>query len=217
MTRMHVLKVQVSVLLLSWLACGAAVAGEPELASIPGTTVSELLQKSYEEMLSGKFEQAMKNQIVAVKADRNNLTARRYLGYSLLRLGLPDKALEQLQFVIDGSTLTPVDMCIFGEASFECGKLSLAQSWFEKALALDPTMEFARVGLRNVTAARASYETQMLGEQTLKFKPNYQNELVTEPSKAVPSADGATIRTILPLGHNQTTNAWDNYKGTQKK
>ncbi len=49
---------------------------------------------------------------------------------------------------------TPIDMCMCGEALLQAGRLNNAEKWFKKALAADPSLNSARVGLLNVAARR---------------------------------------------------------------
>lgn len=217
---MNALKMPLSALLLSWTFSGAAAAGTADPPSTTEPIENGLLRKAYDEMLNGRFEQAVNLQIAAVKADRNNLTARRYLGYSLLKTGSPDKAIEQLEIALQRSTPSAVDMCVFGEACLQCGKIALAQSWFEKALATDSKMESARAGLRNVTAARIRYEERKGEEQASRER------LAAEaPKQEMPTGENSKPSAISmvanvkqpPTSNNQTCNAWESFKGIQRK
>lgn len=113
-----------------------------------------LLKKSYEQMIDGEFRDAVDTQILAVKADKNNINARRYLSYSLLKIGASDEAIEQLHNLLSMTKATPIDMLMCGEACLQAGQLRNAERWFKEAITADPQLANARIGLANVVAAR---------------------------------------------------------------
>ncbi len=113
-----------------------------------------LLKKSYDQMIDGEFRDAVDTQILAVKADKNNINARRYLSYSLLKIGASDEAIEQLHNLLSMTKATPIDMLMCGEACLQAGRLRLAERWFKEAMTADPQLASARIGLANVVAAR---------------------------------------------------------------
>jgi tetratricopeptide (TPR) repeat protein len=127
-------------------AAGYSYVGETK----PGA----LLKKSYDQMIDGDFRDAVDTQILAVKADRNSVNARRYLSYSLLKIGASAEAIEQLHNLLAMTKATPIDMCMCGEACFQSGRLRQSELWFKEALAVDPQLESARVGLANIAIKR---------------------------------------------------------------
>ncbi len=120
------------------------------LDSKPGA----LLRKAYGQMVEGDYREAVDTQVLAVQADRDSVNARRYLSYSLLKLGASDEAIAQLKHLLSMTRATPIDMCMCGKLSCRAGRLNNAEKWFMKALTADPSMNSARVGLSNVAAKR---------------------------------------------------------------
>lgn len=128
----------------------AAGSGSAELDAKPGA----LLSKAYKQMADGDYREAVDTQVMAVKADRDSVNARRYLSYSLLKLGASDEAMGQLKHLLSMTRATPIDMCMCGEALLQSGYLSRAEKWFKEALSADPSMNSARLGLSSVAAKR---------------------------------------------------------------
>lgn len=183
--------------------------------------VNVLLQQAYIEMLNGHFDKALSMQIKAVKLDKNNLSARRYLGYTLLKMGAPVAAAEQLKLVVKGLEPSAVDMCILGEAYYEVGKLDLAQLCFEHALTIDPDFACANVGLQKVTKAQEAYLERCRVEELLE-KQNSNNADSTLNMGASITQNGymlvnSTVRRHTHQGNNQSCNSWENYKGVRKR
>jgi tetratricopeptide (TPR) repeat protein len=144
-----------SIVLLS--ACFSATAQEATAAGVSSGLEAKpaaLLKKSYDQMIDGEFRDAVDTQILAVKADKNNINARRYLSYSLLKIGASDEAIEQLHNLLSMTKATPMDMLMCGEACLQAGRLKNAERWFKEAMTADPQLASARIGLANVVAAR---------------------------------------------------------------
>ncbi|MBX9951986.1 MAG: hypothetical protein K2Y39_22630 [Candidatus Obscuribacterales bacterium] len=135
------------------LAAGVASSNDAKPAT--------LLKKSYDQMVASEFREAIDTQIQAVKADKNNIDARRYLSYSLLKIGAAEEAIEQLNILLTMTKATPVDMLMCGEACLQAGKLKAAEQWFKKALVADPQLACAKVGLANVAAAKKRVATAL--------------------------------------------------------
>jgi tetratricopeptide (TPR) repeat protein len=131
-------------------AFASGAGSSAKLDSKPGA----LLRKSYSQMVEGDYREAVDTQVMAEKADRDSVTARRYLSYSLLKLGASDEAMGQLKHLLSMTRATPIDMCMCGEALLQAGRLNHAEKWFKEALSADPSMNCARVGLSNVSAKR---------------------------------------------------------------
>jgi hypothetical protein len=70
----------------------ASAAGVGNSASL-GSKPTTLLRKSYNQMIEGDYRDAVDTQVLAVKADRDSINARRYLSYSLLKIGASDEAM----------------------------------------------------------------------------------------------------------------------------
>lgn len=167
---------------------------------------TELLRKAYMLMLQGHFQEAIRAQVLAVRSDRDSVLARRYLGYSLLKTGSPKEALEQLHLVVIMTAPTAFDCCAFGEACLETGHLHLAQAWFKNALRIEPDMVWAQVGLRRADWALKRYEAGLAGRS---------DAVEGNKMKVEPSPSGQEVP--RNFGNNQSRNAWDAWRGVEKK
>jgi len=161
-------------------------------------TEVSLMRSAYDCMLNGKFSSAIKCEIQALRINRNNVMARRYLGYSFLRAGMLSSAIEQMKIVLQHDRPTLSDMCIYGEACLESRDYKSAQTWFECALKEDSTSKWARNGLR------LTQNFQTVSEPIPASKD-------TKAVVALPPAVAQPIR-ILNVGNNQLCNAWDTYR-----
>lgn len=226
-------------------------------AAILDSKHSTLLRKSYNQMVDGDFRDAVDTQVLAVKADRNSVNARRYLSYSLLKIGASDEAIEQLHHLLSMTRATPVDMCMCGEANLQAGRLEHAELWFKEALMKDPSMNSARVGLSNVAAkkkviASAKVSAPVQTVESLDKEPEepkttfelgqVQGEggeayaaiasvaqgthsLASETARQLRnSTANQQVATAVPgrgaksaAGNNQVLNAWQGFKGVQKR
>ncbi len=163
-----------------------------------------LLKKSYEQMIDGEFREAVDTQILAVKADKNNINARRYLSYSLLKIGASDEAIEQLHNLLSMTKATPIDMLMCGEACLQAGWLRNAERWFKEALTADPQLVNARIGLANVVAAR-----KKAASPSKEVKAPLQEEIAEEPKTTfemgqVKPEEGTIAYSVSTAGNRDT-------------
>lgn len=163
-----------------------------------------LLKKSYDQMVASEFREAIDTQILAVKADKNNIDARRYLSYSLLKIGAAEEAVEQLNILLTMTKATPVDMLMCGEACLQSGKLKQAEQWFKKALAADPQLTCAKVGLANVAAAKkklvaAQEEANHQADEAVAEEPQTTYQLGMAQAE-----DGVVAYTVRAAGAQET-------------
>ncbi|MFA7336465.1 MAG: tetratricopeptide repeat protein [Candidatus Obscuribacterales bacterium] len=189
-----------------------------------------LLRTAYFQMLRGEFHLAAANHKLAVIADRDSVTARRHLGYSLLKLGNYKGALEQLHFLVVMTAPTAFDMCLYGEACLQTGQYSLAESWFGEALKSDSELINARIGLAKAIAAGKNKGTTLNVDQKPLIDEGHQDfaseqtviqTVVSPPSIGAQSQPAISISAVSvkskPLGNNQSHNAWDSFRGLQSK
>lgn len=117
-----------------------------------------LLQKAYGQMLKGQFQEAVLTCLDAVRADRDSVTARRYLAYALVQLKAPDEALQQMIMVSRMIRPTAFDLYTFGEAYLQSGNYAQAEDSFKGALGLDPNFLLAKGGLIKVMSSKGQYD-----------------------------------------------------------
>lgn len=179
-------------------------ASAADLGSGPDSTPAALLKKSYDQMIEGDFRDAVDTQILAVKADKNSVSARRYLSYSLLKIGASDEAIEQLNNLLTMTKATPVDMLMCGEACLQTGKLRDSAQWFKDALSADPKLAYARVGLAKVAAAKKKVasaikesESQLDAEVSEEPKTTFELGLIK-------SEDGVIAYSVKTAGNQET-------------
>ncbi len=114
-------------------------------------TISEELYKhlktGYELVEKGAYDRAVKAFCQAVRADRDSITARRYLAYALLKSGVPDLALEQLSLISRMTTPNAFDFFLYGEAYYGMGQYKEAFGAFQKSLTAMPEFDAARGGV----------------------------------------------------------------------
>lgn len=194
------------------------------------------LRIAYEEMLKGNFKESVEAELEALKANKNSIPARRYLGYSLLKLGLPEQAIKQLQIVRNQGKNSAVDMCIFGEACLRSKQWQSAEIWYKLALKADPHMESARVGLLEIEnlKTKETSETGETGERNgaelnlSDADSNLLRELSENPSQQgtpeslsknylIPPNQLLERQRLERFSNNQTCNAWEQYTGTRKR
>ena len=219
-------------LMLSLLSVDKAALAEVDDSDNKQTNA--LLRTAYFQMLRGEFQLAAANHKLAVKADRDSVTARRHLGYSLLKLGNYKQALEQLHFLVAMAEPTAFDMCLYGEACLQTGQYRLAESWFAEALKSDSELVSARFGLAKAIEAGKNKVQIVNAEQnspTVEERHDFVSgqtiNPISESISVSPASIGALSQPIIditavsvktkPLGNNQTHNAWEGYKGLQSK
>lgn len=179
-------------------------ASAADLPSGTDSTPAALLKKSYNQMIEGEFRDAVDTQILAVKADKNSVSARRYLSYSLLKIGASDEAIEQLNNLLTMTKATPIDMLMCGEACLQAGKLRDSAQWFKDALAADPKLAYARVGLAKVAAAKkkvasAIKESELQLDTEVSEEPKTTFEL-----GLIKSEDGVIAYSVKTAGNQET-------------
>ncbi len=183
----------------SW-AAGTSASSEGKPAT--------LLRKSYAQMIEGEYRDAVDTQIQAVKADRDSINARRYLSYSLLKIGASDEAMQQLHNLLAMTKATPLDMCMCGEACLQSGRLGYAEAWFKEALAADPNMESARAGLKMVALAKAkpavpakdtTVQSEEDGTELAQREPKTTFEMGQTPAE-----EGVVAYTVKTAGSHDT-------------
>jgi tetratricopeptide (TPR) repeat protein len=181
------------------LAAGSATSS----AASADVKPTALLKKSYDQMVDGEFRDAVDTQVLAVKADKNSVDARRYLSYSLLKIGASEEAIEQLNNLLSMTKPTTIDMLMCGEACLQSGRLKQAERWFKQALSNDPQLACAKTGLANVAAAK------LKAVSATKGAPQSE-ELVAEAPKTtfelgqVRSEDGVIAYTVKTAGDQDT-------------
>lgn len=201
-----------------------------EIDKTDGNQANALLRTAYLQMLRGEFQLATVNHKLAVIADRDSVTARRHLGYSLLRLGNYKEALAQLHSLEILTEPTAFDMCLFGEAYFQSGQYGIAEDCFCEALKSNSEFVNARIGLAKAIAAGKSKDVADNDEQkslSVELPKDFASEqtviqtFVSPPSIGSQEQPTISISAVSvknkPVGNNQAHNAWESYRGLQSK
>ncbi|HNB21015.1 MAG TPA: hypothetical protein PKZ32_01270 [Candidatus Melainabacteria bacterium] len=165
---------------------------------------ASLLKKSYTQMVASEFRDAIDTQIQAVKADKNNVDARRYLSYSLLQIGACEEAMDQLNILLTMIKPTAVDMLLCGEACLQAGKLKQAEQWFKKALNANPRLNCARVGLANVAAAKKKIALSEEESVGISEEQGTNEHPTTYQLGQQSGSDGAAVYTFESRGYRET-------------
>lgn len=145
---------------LNLVLCSALVVN---LTNCPAWSASSancasLLQRAYHQLSSGEYSPAVKTLCGAVIADRDSLTARRYLAFALVQTGNPTGAIQQLQLVTRLVRPTAFDCYAYGEAYLHAGDYRLAEDSFKDALTLKPQLDAARGGLARTLALTGRFD-----------------------------------------------------------
>lgn len=155
-------------------------------------------------MVASEFRDAIDTQIQAVKADKNNVDARRYLSYSLLQIGAYEEAMDQLNILLTMIKPTAVDMLLCGEACLQAGKLKQSEQWFKKALTANPGLNCARVGLANVAAAKKRIVLNEEESGGISEEPGANESQTTYQLGRLNGSDGAVVYTYASNGYRET-------------
>lgn len=150
------------------------VSAEPKTIS---AELAPLLEKGYKQIVSNKFDAAVKTLNQAVKLDKESISARRYLAYALVKNNQPRQAIAELNTITKAIKPTYFEWCTFGEAYLNNGSLDQAESCYKQALKKSPRNEYARSGLIRVDLKAGNYQQAMSsateGMKKARGKGNY--------------------------------------------
>ncbi|MBZ0189671.1 MAG: tetratricopeptide repeat protein [Candidatus Obscuribacterales bacterium] len=131
--------------------------------------VDRRIQLAYEHIKANRFESATPLLIAALRIDNNNITARRYLAYALLKSARPREALVHLGYVVQMTQPTALDLYVFAEAYRLTNSPEKAEQAYLESLKIDPHFYTARVGLINfyseTARAKLAISQCVAGEQ----------------------------------------------------
>jgi len=100
-------------------------------------TVYPLVKEGYDLLQKGAYMDAVQSLCQAVILDRDDVSARRYLALSLIKIDNADRALEQMGLVGRLTPPTAFDYFIYGEAYFALGKYKEAEDAYLTSVALE--------------------------------------------------------------------------------
>ncbi len=111
-----------------------------------GLSSNELLRKAYEQICTGRMEDAMPTLCQVVRTDRNSPTARRYLAFVLLQQGQGKEALAQLEALhaLQPESYT-FDLMMRGVGNDMVGNHKQALVFFQQAMAKEPQSDYYRI------------------------------------------------------------------------
>jgi tetratricopeptide (TPR) repeat protein len=151
---------RVSALLMSTLLTGVATLpslGAPANKALTASVSTDkqanansangLVGKAYVQMRSGNWAFAIGELCNALRFQRNNPLARRYLCYSLLQAGAPRDAISQLDALSQLKQAIPFDLCMRGDALQQLGESDKAVEALKAALQMDAKSDYIRTKL----------------------------------------------------------------------
>lgn len=154
----------------------AGTATRPAKAVNP--LLPRLLQKGYEELRKGKYDDAVKTMADAVRLDPDSVSARRYLAFALMRKGASQDAIFQLITVSRMTKATPFDNYTLGEAYSRLGKLTEAENYYRAVLRTNPNYDPARASLIKTLSSTGKYQEAFT--ECLTGYRNAKSEMLTK-------------------------------------
>jgi Flp pilus assembly protein TadD len=117
-----------------------------------------LLKQGYEEICAESYPPAIETLTRAVKLNKDDDAARRYLVYAELQVGQVTDAFENLKILAASKNPQAMDHYLEGEAHLLIGWIDSAESDFNTALSLQPDMKAATVGLIKVRVCNSDFD-----------------------------------------------------------
>lgn len=108
---------------------------------------NSLVSQGYSQLAHGAPGSAVKTLIQVLKAEPNNMTARRYLAHALTQCGYHQAAVSQFQQLAKYLPLQAVDLAQLATACLHSGNHQAALNYYNQALKLEPNFGPALVGL----------------------------------------------------------------------
>lgn len=140
--------------------------------------MAKLLQKGYEELRKGKYDDAVKTMADAVRLDPDSVSARRYLAFALMRKGASQDAIFQLLTISRMTKATAFDNYTLGEAYSKEGKLTLAENYYRAVLRTNPNYDPARASLIKTLSSTGKYQEAF--HECLTGYRNAKTEMLTK-------------------------------------
>ncbi|MBK7746897.1 MAG: tetratricopeptide repeat protein [Candidatus Obscuribacter sp.] len=117
-----------------------------------------LINAGYEQIGKGQYDKAVQTLEKAVKADKESVSARRYLAFAQVMQGNNLDALKSMQVLSKMVTPRSLDWYIFGQAYLGAGGPKHAKACFTQALTYSPDYDAARGGLIRALVATGDYD-----------------------------------------------------------
>jgi len=124
----------------------------------PSPEAQALIGRAYGDMRASNWPFAVAELCAALRYDRNSVTARRYLCYSLLHTGNAQDALSQLNSLATLNQSIPFDECMRGEALTMIGESDKGLEALKNALSMDPSSDYIRNELVEMLQSYARYQ-----------------------------------------------------------
>lgn len=115
--------------------------------SVQSSSFDLLLRRGYLLVQKGSYKPAVVVLRNAILLDPNDVNARRYMVFALIRLGDFDSAGKQISVISKMCKPTAVDYYLCGVLDLEGGNNDRALQQFRAALSLEPDMAAARAGI----------------------------------------------------------------------
>lgn len=175
----------------------------PSAASTSPQTISSgtytLLQAAYDQMRKSHFELATKTLSRAIRADRDCMTARRYLSYALLQQGDAGAALGQLNLIPDPGAF---DLFLKGVAAEMLGQVRQSADYFLQSVNKDPQNDYYRSKAIMSYINLSNYQkASVLSADGTKLAVNPQQKQYYEKQWAHTQELAAAVASNRPCNH----------------
>jgi len=117
-----------------------------------------MINLGYDQIGKGQYDKAVQTLEKAVKADKDSVSARRYLAFAQVMQGNSLEALKNMQVLSKMVTPRSLDWYIFGQAYLGAGGARHAKACFTQALTYSPNYDAARGGLIRALVAAGDFE-----------------------------------------------------------
>lgn len=109
-----------------------------------------LVNEGYAQLAQGKYHTAIARFSTRLHEQPLDIEARRYLAFSLLKVGLFEQATLQSQALVAQSKCTAADHILLGDALYGSGRKQQSLAAYQQALTLDKKSVRASIGLARV-------------------------------------------------------------------
>lgn len=117
-----------------------------------------LINLGYDLIGKGQYDKAVQTLEKAVKADKDSVSARRYLAFAQVMQGSSLEALKSMQILSKMAVPRALDWYIFGQAYLGAGGPKHAKACFTQALTYSPNYDAARGGLIRALVASGDFD-----------------------------------------------------------
>lgn len=124
----------------------------------PVAALSPLTRQGCLQISRGSYHSAILTLRSAVRANPNDMAARRYLCKALMQIGFASQAVAHMQLVVRHCPGGAAEWACLAEAQRLCGENEAARFSYEKALFLDKSNKEALLGLSKVMVSQGEID-----------------------------------------------------------